>query len=211
MSSRDVAVDGLPRARSVVTQTRAVLRQLIDFRVRSLPIPFNVLRDFDKVWFHFKQPVMPIDTLGLFPRITTLQDFLNSIDSVYQSIEDTLADANARSIFRDPPEDLFGPRTRAFVLRGPRLQGEPQPGPSWPDAIYFSSGFADLGPFKRAEISVHECAHWRDNQLIQDNAQPGFENYQKMDAGLALRNAWSYSQFALDCAFGRTQPFADSD
>lgn len=209
MSSRDVAVDGLPAARSAVTQTRAVLRELIDFRVRSLPIPPNVLRNFDKVWFHFKQPVMPIATLGLFPQITTLQDFLSSIDSVYQGIADTLADANARSIFRDPPAALFGPRTMGFTLRGPRLPGEPPPGPLWPDGIYFTPVFANLGPFKRAEVTVHECAHWQNNQLIQDNAQPGFENYRDMDAGLALRNAWSYSQFALDCAFGRTQPFTN--
>jgi hypothetical protein len=58
---------------------------------------------------------------------------------------------------------------------------------------------------------VHECAHWHNNELIKDNAQPGFPNYQQIDAGLALLNAWSYSQFALDCAFGRAQPFADSD
>ncbi|WP_149262626.1 hypothetical protein [Actinomadura sp. K4S16] len=211
MSSRDAAISGLPLARSAVARTRDVLRELIDFRVRSLPVPVGVLRNFDKVWAHFKQPVMPIDTFGLFPRVTTLQELLTSIDSVYQGIADTLADANANAIFRDPSESVFGPRTKAFVLRGPRVAGEPPPGPLWPDSIYFAAGFADLGPLKRAEITVHECAHWQNNQLIQDNAQPGFENYQKMDAGLALLNAWSYSQFALDCAFGRALPFADNE
>jgi hypothetical protein len=201
----------LPLARFAAARTRAVLGELIDFRVRSLPIPPVLLRNFDKVWFHFKQPVMPIGTLGLFPQITTLQDFLISIDSVYQGVADALADANARSIFRDPPAALFGPRTAAFVLRGPRGPGEPQQGPLWPDGIYFTSGFADRGPRKRAEVTLHECAHWQNNELIQDNAQPGFENYQQMDAGLALRNAWSYSQFALDCAFNQTQPFADNE
>jgi hypothetical protein len=207
VSSRDVALNGLPLASSAVTRTRAVIGELIDFRVRSLPIPPVVLRNFDKVWFHFKQPIMPIGTLGLFPEITTLQGFLTSIDSVYQGIADALADANAPSIFRDPPAAVFGARVEAFVLRGPRIPGEPP----LPDGIYFTSGFADRGPLKQAEVTVHECAHWQNNQLIQDNAQPGFENYQRMDPGLALRNAWSYSQFALDCAFGRTQPFADDE
>ncbi|MEV0660858.1 hypothetical protein ACIBI3_11160 [Actinomadura luteofluorescens] len=206
-----MAIGGLPLARSAVTRTREVLRNLIDFRVRSLPIPAGALRDFDKVWSHFKQPVMPIGTIGLFPQITTLQDFLTSIDSVYLGIADTLADANANAVFRDPPESVFGPQTKAFTLRGPRLPEEPPPGPAWPDSIYFNPSFAGLGPLKRAEITVHECAHWQNNQLIQDNAQPGFENYRRMDAGTALRNAWSYSQFAMDCAFGRAQPFTDNE
>ncbi len=210
MSPRDLALDGLPSARLIVARTRVTLAQLIDFRVRSLPIPPGVLRNFDKVWFHFKQPVVPISTVDLFPPITTLQQFLAAIDSVYQGITDTLVDANARSVFRDTPEEFFGPRTAAFTLRGPRAPGDPL-GPQWPDGIYFPSGFASRGPSKRAEVIVHECAHWHHNQLIQDNAQPGFDNYRLMDAGLGLRNAWSYSQFALDCAFDRALPFNDNE
>jgi hypothetical protein len=64
VSSRDVALNGLPLASSAVTRTRAVIGELIDFRVRSLPIPPVVLRNFDKVWFHFKQLIMPIGPWG---------------------------------------------------------------------------------------------------------------------------------------------------
>ncbi|GAB2836388.1 hypothetical protein GCM10022221_39390 [Actinocorallia aurea] len=209
MSSRDAAIDGLPRARSIVTQTRAVLRELIEFRVKSLPIPPKVLRNFDKVWFHFKQPVMPIgSTFDLFPEITTLRSFLESIDSIYRGAENTLADANANAIFRDPQVDWFDSDTIAFTLRGERSKQEPKPGPLWPDGIFFKPIYAGLGPFKQAEVLVHEGAHWQNNQIIKDQTRPGTWSYQNMDASLALCNAWSYSQFALDCAFGRSMPFA---
>jgi hypothetical protein len=211
MSARDAALAGLPLARSVIGQTQAKLSQLIDFRVRSLPIPPGTLRDFDRVWFHFKQPIFPINTLGLFPQINTLTDFLTAINSVYGGIAASLNDANASSIFRDPPADWFNPTTMAFTEKGTRTPLDPPASPAWPDGIYFKSPFASLGPSKRAEVTVHECAHWQNNDIIKDNAQPGFENYQNMDASLALRNAWSYSQFALDCAFGRTEPFSDNE
>jgi hypothetical protein len=211
MSSKDIALAGLPLARSVVGKTRDTLSQLINFRVQSLPIPASTLRDYDRVWFHFKQPIFPIDTFNLFPTISTLTDFLTSIDSVYAGIADSLNDTNAGSIFRDPPADFFGPSVMAFAEKGTRTPQDPPASPDWPDGIYFKSAFASLGPSKRAEITVHECAHFQNNDIIQDNAQPGFPNYQNMNASLALRNAYSYSQFALDCAFGRTQPFSDNE
>jgi hypothetical protein len=76
--------------------------------------------------------------------------------------------------------------------------------------MYFKEKYRASGPLKQIEVVVHESAHFPKTQLIQDNAQPGFTNYNQMDAGTALRNAWSYSQFALDCVFNQSQPFDET-
>jgi hypothetical protein len=205
---KEVALSKVDTAIQVVSRTQGVLNGLIGFQPHSLPIPRGTLVNFDKVWAHFKVPRFPVSTAGLFPDIKTLDGFLEAINLTYQRMLTNLVQAT--TLFHDLPKPWFGATTFAFTVADDRSPDDPPKGPDWPNGMYFKSRFGASGSLKQVEVVVHECAHFPKTQLIQDNAQPGSSTYIQMDSSMGLRNAWSYSQFALDCVFNQPMPFHET-
>lgn len=204
---KEIALKVVPSAAQVITRTRQVLDQLVGALASNTGIiPQHVLINFDKVWAHFKIPNgFPITTMGLFHPINNLREFLQDIEKTYEQMANNLD--QAAMLFHDLPTDWYGPNPHAFTLGEDRTSEDPPKGPDWPNGIYFKDKYATSTAPKQIEVMVHECAHFPKNQLIQDNAQPGTQVYIAMSSSMAIMNAWSYSQFALDCAFNRKVPF----
>ena len=204
---KEIALSSVSSAAAVIARTRQVLGELLSSLLPDTGIiPQPVLIEFDKVWAHFTIPKgFPITTMGLFPPINNLREFLQNINNTYVQMANNLT--LSATLFHDLPTDWFGTDVHAFTLGDTRTPEEPPKGPNWPNGIYFKAKFVNSTGPKRIEVIVHECAHFPKNQLIQDNAQPGDTKYKEMPSYMALMNAWSYSQFALDCAFNRRVPF----
>lgn len=185
---------------AAVAKARLVLNRLITFRKRpTLPIPADLGLEWDALWFHFGMPKFPLFNPLSGGSVNDLATYLSIVDQVLEGMALNLAQAS--TLFLEPRAPAF-PEAHAFTLRGKRAAADP---PGEPDGMFFNPRYlADpagvaVGPFTQTEVIVHECAHFVNNENIQD---PVFH---------VLSSAYGYSNYVLHCAFRRSSPFKDSE
>jgi hypothetical protein len=156
--------------------------------------------------FHLPSPFPATPFGGIFTLIETRADFLNEIAKVLERLEQNLK--NAANIFHDNFDDLSGtafadPNNTmpAFTIGLKKASFEA----AFATGTHFRQLFTTLAPIKQAEIIVHESSHFVDNNLILDQAHPVADPnlYKQLQPSVALKNAYSYSQFVLHIKFGR--------
>jgi hypothetical protein len=134
--------------------------------------------------------------------------------TVFERIEQVFA--VAPSLFRDGGGSGQYPVAETplggFHLREPALR-----------AITFRSGFAACGPNTRAALLLHASAHfvgdvWEIGHFALEFPAPegiaqegGLRNYRELTPAEALRNASSYTAFAIHAATGRDERFGARD
>jgi len=115
------------------------------------------------------------------------QETVSDLVDLYTAIDDLMSRpgrfvADLRDLGNTPGFQQFN-TSAAFV-------------PDTMDAIHVTPLYLNLGPLKRVSVLIHEASHFLTNRVIQDIQHIRSPTYPGPEFGLAIRNAYSYEQFA---------------
>jgi len=128
----------------------------------------------------------------------TAQETVADVIDIYTQIDDVMSRpernfiADLRDLSKTPGFTQFA-TSAAFVPDPPRM-----------DAIHVTPLYLDLGPLKRVSVLIHEATHFVTKTAFQDIEHIRAPAYPGTSIGLAIRNVYSYEQFA-------THMFLDAD
>jgi hypothetical protein len=217
----DGKLTGAPSAPDLVTIIRSNATRARDW-LRSTLFPLNIFR---------LQVTIPPDQARLIPihaRLKThflfdvdlfkngpiiaqkaeprnAQETVADIIEIYTKIDDVMSqsDRNFVTDFRDlrktPGFTQFA-TSAAFVPDPPRM-----------DAIHVTPLYLDLGPLKRVSVLIHEAAHFVTKTAFQDIVHIRDPSYPGTTISLAIRNVYSYEQFATHMFLGADRRLQDNE
>lgn len=130
--------------------------------------------------------------------VSDLVDFYTAIDDL-MSRADRAFTADLRDLRNTPGFQQFA-TSAAFVPDPPRM-----------DSIHVTPVYLNLGPLKRVSVLIHEAAHFVSQTTFQDIAHIRSPEYPGPNFGLAIRNVYSYEQFATHLFLGADRRLSDSE
>jgi hypothetical protein len=205
-SPKAAALLRVPDALALTASARREVTRVHFFKPNPIfPVPIVGIEAVN-THFHLPNPFPKPGFGGPFQFLSNRGEFLDEIDRAFERIEQNLK--NAANIFLDNFDDLTGTAFAdpdntmpAFTIGDVKAGFEA----AFATGIHFRPLFTTLGPNKQAEIIVHESSHFLNNKIILDHAHPVKDPllYAQISPGIALLNAYSYSQFVLHIKFGR--------
>jgi hypothetical protein len=203
MTAAELAVKNSPTAARWIASAFNVIHNVLPYLTADKPSDIAKLNDdvdfmesFGIVQnqFHFKLA----DRVSLYSKLILLQYRFGLMQRYCNSFEKIAED-------KDKHPDGSVPFAFSYPLKSF------DDGPTFDGNIYFTPEYPKLGPKRQIYVVVHELAHYVDPpasdmqgpniQGITDIAHETAERdkYDKLSPESAMKNAFTYSQFALQC------------